>query len=221
MSMVARQDGLNRFAGITVIISGALFLSRAFLDFFAGVPPSTGEEILAWSTSNRTILSIANEVFFFAAVLLVPVVVALYRTLADRHRALSIAGCGLIAVTIPVMAVLDVVHGRLVYPVFGINLHSPETAELVVAVFYGGLHAVGIILGVATIILSLAMRQGIYGRFVVLLGLATGIADIVGAYPFIIGPILTLVCYGFLAAWFIAVGIKLCEMAGGGPSYGE
>jgi hypothetical protein len=49
--------------------------------------------------------------------------------------------------------------------VFGIHVHTAEVAELTVAVFYGGLHAIGTMMGIATIILSLAMRRGNYGFF--------------------------------------------------------
>ncbi len=51
---------------------------------------------------------------------------------------------------IPVIAMLHVVHGRLVYPVYGIRVSSPAVAENIVAVFYGGMHAVGLTLGIAT-----------------------------------------------------------------------
>lgn len=148
----------------------------------------------------------------FAALLLVPALIALYRSLATGSRTIAGAGCGIIAVTIPVLAVLDIVQGRLVYPVYGIRAHTPEVAEFTVAVFYGGLHAVGIIMGIATIMLSLCMRRGAYGYPIVFLGFATGILDIVGAYPFLIGPIPTLVCEAFFTAWFIAVGWKLWRM---------
>jgi hypothetical protein len=159
-----------------------------------------------------TILSFGNELLFFATLLLVPALVALYRSLASGQRTMAAAGCGIISVTIPVLAMLDIVQGRLVYPVFGISIHTPDVAEFAIALFYGGLHAVGIIIGIATIILSLAMKRGAYGQPIVILGIVTGVLDIVGAYPFLIGPILTLGCQVFFTAWFIAVGWKLWRM---------
>jgi hypothetical protein len=203
---------LNRLGAVSLVASGVLFLARAVLDLVTGVPPSNGLDILLWTASYKTVLSFANELLFFAALFLVPAMIALYQSLVAGRRALAAAGCGIIMVTIPVLAVLDIVHGRLVYPVFGISAHTPEVAEFIVAVFYGGLHAVGIIIGIATVILSLSMRRGAYGQAIVFLGLVTGILDIVGAYPFIIGPILTFVCQVIFTAWFIAVGWKLWKM---------
>ncbi|WP_437947119.1 hypothetical protein WME98_40875 [Sorangium sp. So ce296] len=94
----------------------------------------------------------------------------------------------------PVIAVLCIVHGRLVYPVYGIRIGTPDVAALVIAIFYGGLHAIGLLLGAATLALSLIMRRGIHGRWVAVLGIATSVADVVGAYPYStrsVDPILT------------------------------
>jgi hypothetical protein len=143
---------------------------------------------------------------------LVPAVIALYYSLAATDRVKAIVGCGIIAVVIPIIDVLLIVHGRLVYPVFGIRVNTPPIAEFVVAVYYGGLHAIGLLLGIATIVLSLAMKRGVYGRNIAYLGFAAGIFDIIGAYPDTIGPILVLVSQVLFAAWFIAVGSKLYRL---------
>jgi hypothetical protein len=67
-------------------------------------------------------------------------------------------------VAIPVLMVLLVVHGRLVYPVYCIRVGTPDLAAFVVAIFYGGLHAISLLMGIATFVLSLAMRGGAYGK---------------------------------------------------------
>ena len=70
------------------------------------------------------------------------------------------------------MAVMLVVHGRLVYPIYGMRVDTPEAAAFVVMVFYGGLHAIYLLLAVATIVLSLAMRHGGYMNGVAYFGFA-------------------------------------------------
>lgn len=100
---------------------------------------------------------------FFAVILLIPAVMALYHNLASTDRTKAALGCGIIAAVIPVIIVLDIVHGRLIYPVYNIHINTPAVAELVVAVYYGGLPAIGILFGVATIVLSLAMKRGGFG----------------------------------------------------------
>jgi hypothetical protein len=69
-------------------------------------------------------------------------------------------------------------------------------------------------MAVATIILSLAMKGGPYGKPVAYLGFATALFDSIGSYPFAIGPLPTLVCRIFFSAWFLAVGARLFRMRG-------
>jgi hypothetical protein len=204
-----------KLGGVAFIVSGVLFFVRDLLDVAAGPPPAKGAEILAWVEASKIALSFNNEVLFFAAIALVPAVLALYQSLADVDRPLAATGCGIIAVAIPVLAMMLIVHGRLVYPVYGIHVDTPAVAEFVVALFFGGLHAVRLLLSFATIVLSLAMRRSAYGKTVVALGLTTGVLDVASSYPYAIGVALTLVCQVFFAAWFVAVGVKLYGMGGG------
>ena len=210
--MSRELKGFYRIGGAAFVVSGLLFVSRAALEFAAGEPPSNGAEILAWIASHSLAISLISETLFFATVLLVPAVIALYHSLAAVDPVKAAIGCGIIAVVIPLLAVLLIVHGRLVYPVYGLRAGTPDQAALVVAVFYGGMHAVDLLMAVATIILSLAMRGGAYGKTLAYLGFATALFDIIGSYPFAIGPLPTLVCRLFFAAWFIAVGWRLYRM---------
>jgi hypothetical protein len=110
------------------------------------------------------------------------------------------------------MAVLVIVHGRLVYPVYGMRVATPEAAVMTLMIFYGGLHAIYLMLGIATIVLSLAIMRGPYAKWISYFGFATGALDIIGGYPWAIGPMLTLVCQIFFAGWFVAVGSQLFRM---------
>ena len=120
-----RRTSFRRFLkrgqlpGEAFIGGGILFLLRDLLELMAGPPPSSGVEILVWIASGRLTLALANEVLFFAAMSLVPAVIALYYSLAGIDRVKAAAGCGIIATVVPVIVVLDIVHGRLVYPVYG------------------------------------------------------------------------------------------------------
>lgn len=206
------MDQLNRLfklGGISFIASGSLFLAKSILEWMMGPPPSTGAAILDWSASHFAFLATTSEIFFFALAFLVPAVVALYGNLDRTHRSHAATGCGMMAVTIPVLAMLAIVHGRLMYPVFHVKAHTPEVAELVVALYFGGLHAAAILFAIATFVLSLAMRREAGGRGIAYLGFATAAFDVIGAYPDAIGPILTFVCGVFFAAWFVAVGFRL------------
>jgi hypothetical protein len=204
----------NKFGGGALLASGILFVVLAFLNFRAGPPPSNGAEILLWRDSQALVLDFISEFLFFATVLLVPGTVALYQSLVDVDRTKAATGCGIIAATIPVMAVMLIIHGRLVYPIYGMRVDTPDVAALVVMIFYGGLHAIYLLLAVATIVLSLAMKRGGYAKWIAYLGFATAALDIIGSYPWAIGPVLTLVCELSFAGWFVAVGSQLFRMRG-------
>ena len=203
-----------KFGGGALVASGILFVVLAFLDFRAGPPPSNGAEILLWRDSQALVLDFVSELLFFATVLLVPGTVAVYQSLVDVDKTKAATGCGILAATIPVMAMMLIVHGRLIYPIYGMRIDTPEVAALVVMVFYGGLHAIYLLLAVATIVLSLAMRRGAYAKWIAYFGFATAALDVIGSYPWAIGPVLTLVCELSLAGWFVAVGSQLFRMRG-------
>ena len=201
-----------KVGGGALVGSGILFVVLAFLNFRAGPPPSNGAEILLWRDSQVLVLDFVSEFLFFATVLLVPGTVALYQSLVDVDRTKAATGCGIIAATIPVMAVILIVHGRLVYPIYGMRIDTPDAAALVVMVFYGGVHAVYLLLAVATIVLSLAMKRGAYAKWIAYCGFVTAALGIIASYPWAIGPVLTLVCELSFAGWFVAVGSQLVRM---------
>lgn len=201
--------GFYKFGGASFVVSGLLFLSRAILDLMAGAPPTPVTAILPWIASHATVQSLQSEILFFAAGFLVPAVGALYHSLATVDKTKALIACGLMAVSIPVLMVLLIVHGRLVYPVYGLRVSTPELAALVVALFYGGLHAIYLLMGIATFVVSLALRRGGHGRPLVYFGFATTVADVIGAYPGAIGPVLTLLSQMLFAAWFLAIGIHV------------
>src|SRR5436190_24049282 len=119
---------------------------------------------------------------------LVPAVIALSWALAGMHPVTAITGSAILAVLIPVIAMLAIVHGRFVYPILGFRADTPAIAAFVLATYYGGLHAVEIIFGVATFFLSVAMLRGSFGKTVGYLGLAVAVSDVVSSYPEVVGP---------------------------------
>src|SRR5262245_8094383 len=120
------MKGSYTFGGAALAASGTLFVVLAFLDLRAGPPPSNGAEILLWRDAHALVLDFVSEVFFFATVLLVPGTIALYQDLVDVERTKAATGCGIIAATIPVMAVMLIFHGRLIYPIYGMRVDTPE-----------------------------------------------------------------------------------------------
>jgi hypothetical protein len=190
-------------------LSGVLFFAKALFDLRVGDPPNGGAELLAWRSAEKFSLALTNEILFFAVVLLIPGVIGLYCSLAGYDRKKAGWGCGIVAGIIPVMMTLTIIHGRLSFPIYSIDLNDQAVMQLVVSIYYGGQHAVGLLFCLATILLALAMRNTPYGRTIIYLGFTTATADVFGAYPWLIGPVLTSATEALFAGWFIAVGIRL------------
>lgn len=89
----------------------------------------------------------ADEVFFFATLLMIPSIAALYRILVRAGRIKTLVGCGILVTIIPVNIMLVVILGRLAYPVYNIEL-SPDIYKLIISIYYGGMHCAAIILNI-------------------------------------------------------------------------
>ncbi|GAA0223070.1 hypothetical protein [Cryptosporangium japonicum] len=184
-------------------ICGALFLSKAGLDLLVGQPPSDQARLPAWVDSHHLLLALTNETMALGAVLLIPLVLALYQRLGGATRPWVGFGCGALATAVPVILVLAVVHGRLVYPVFGLELDAPATVALTISLYHGGAHLVSLLIGAALVVLGSAVRRPAAGAIA---GVVAGTAQIIGAYPWIVGPVLTALTEATFAVWLVIIG---------------
>jgi hypothetical protein len=212
LTVTAQYGSLYKLGGFGLIAYGFLFLLRGVIDLATGPPPTSGTDILAWIDTHERLLAFPSELLFFEAAFLVLGVIALHHSLATSGKAAAAAGCGILAIAISVMALLAIVHGRLAYPVYGIRVRTPDIAAFVVALYYGGLHAISLLLGLAIVLLSLAMKRGVYGKRIPNFGFVTGVFAVVGGYPYAIGPIMTLACQAVVAVWFVGAGVTLYRL---------
>lgn len=214
------HDRLYKLGGISFVVAGGLLVAKNALEIHAGVPPPGGPELVTWAISRRILFAGAVEIFFFAVVLLIPGIVALYESLAASHRTSAVVGCGIFAATVPVLLVLIVVEGRLAYPVFGIELRGEQAVELIVSLYYGGLHAVALLFVIPSAVLSLAMRRRPHGAWIVVSGLTASVFNVIGAYPWAIGWALWLLSAVLFSGWLALVGMSLRDEALG-PNRGQ
>jgi hypothetical protein len=210
--------GLYKLGGVGLIAFGLLFLLSGIVDLATGPPPPSGTGILAWTGAHERLLAFPSELLFFEAACLVPGAIALAHSLAGTDKAKAVTGGGFLALAIAVMGFAAIVHGRLVYPVHGLRVHAADIAAFVVALYYGALHAISLLLGFATVLLALAMRRGVYGKRLAAFGFVTGAFAVVGGYPAAIGPALTLVCEAVVALWFVVAGAALYRLGQPGPA---
>ena len=202
---------VTRFAGYCAVVSGLLYAGRAMLERAIGEPPTAGGDLVAWRDAHQAGLAWADELMVLSAALLLPVVPVLYRRLGGTRRPWVSFGCALLATMVPVVLVLAVFQGRLMYPVFDIGLGEEQTVALVVSLYYGGAHVVALMLAAALVMLGTAMRSEPWGRPIAVLAIIAALGQVVAGYPWIAGPNVVLAAQVLAAAWFVVVGVVLLQ----------
>ncbi|MVM33925.1 hypothetical protein GO755_28070 [Spirosoma sp. HMF4905] len=206
--MDQRTLKLFRFGGLAFIIAGVLFFIRCLFLFSLPNVPSSTSALLNWLADGRFKIALSNELLFFATISLIPALIVLFKLLNESDPIKAIVGCGLLATVIPLFIFLVVIQGRLVYPVYDISL-SAESQKLILSIYYGGMHAAFILLGIATILVSFGLKNTSIGQPATYLGFITGVFDFLNAYPWLVGPTIGFVSDCLFAAWFIFIGLRL------------
>src|SRR5262245_44023304 len=100
------RSGLFRIGGAAFIAVGVLFLAKYLFELSGGQPPQDGAGVLSWRSASQLQIEMANELLFIAAISLVPAVIALFRALDGAHHITAATGCAIMAVLIPILAML-------------------------------------------------------------------------------------------------------------------
>jgi hypothetical protein len=199
---------LQKFGGGTFIAAGILLLAADLFLVFLPTPPSTQAGFLHWITANSLHIAISNELLFFATVSLVSSFVVLGKLLGAQRKVSAFAGLSIVALALPLLAMLIVVEGRLAYPVYGLDL-SADSLKLALSIFYGGLHAVLLMFGAALLFIGFALRGTGFPTSMVPLSYGTGLLQIAGAYPWLTPVALNVIVAISLSVWLILTGLIL------------
>jgi hypothetical protein len=101
---------------------------------------------------------------------------------------------------------LVVVQGRLVYPVYGLDL-SVESLRLTFSIVYGGLHAVSLMFGAALLFIGLALRGSAFNKSMVPISYVVGLLQLAGAYPWLTPVALNVIAAIGLSLWMALIGV--------------
>jgi hypothetical protein len=176
-----------------------LFLVKAILERSMGVPPSSATPLAAWAAAHPVQFAWADELTAFAAVLLVPVVPALYWVLQSLGRSWAVLGSGILAVIL----------GRWCIRCTESPWWTPPWSPLVASLYYGGAHEVALLFAAVLTIVGVALVRRPGGRWLGTLGVVAGVSQVAASYPSIVGPDLVLACNALLGAWLVLFGATL------------
>lgn len=208
-----RGMGYTTFSGIAFIVSAVLFVGQILFSLPLLNPPVADADWMPWLQEWRFQISMTDELLFFAPLSLIPGIVALYRLLRKVDKIKATLGCGLLTVSIPVYLVMAIVLGRLVYPVYEMEL-SLESYKLMFALYHGGMHLIALLLGAAAILLGFAIRKSTLGPSVAYLGWLAGALAIVGSYPWLIGTASTVAIQLVFSVWLALLGVRVLRSRG-------
>ncbi len=206
------KNNIITIGGIAWIISGILFLVQNLFLLPLQGPPALEADLLVWLEKWKFNISMADEVLLFAALFLIPAIFSLYQFLVLTDKVKAIMVCGLLASSIPIFIFLDIILGRLVYPVYNLEL-SADIYKLVLSIYYGGMHLVAIVFSIATLLLSFAIRKSEHGKAIAYFGFVVAVADLISAFPWITGSAIAFACQLLFSAWFVLLGVRIIVSA--------
>lgn len=211
MDVSASRAGMIRFGGIALLSSSLLMLGRLFFFVIVPAPPANGGSAVGWVAAAHFGLAMSNELLFFAIFAMLPASCALFILFKERNMMKAVLGCGIILISVPIVSFLNIIHGRLVYPIFGLLL-SEESLRYSISVFYGGMHAVNLMYAIALVTLGLAMQDQRWGSRYLAMSIIVAISEIAGAYPWMIGRLFDGITQVMYVLWLAIVGIKVFKL---------
>lgn len=185
---VVRSGGEAQGKATQTKISGVLFavgalLAAVALVLIALLPrvPAEPTEIVAWVEQGRTQLMWADELLFFAVLSWCAGVFGLYAGTNAARATRGLIGFAAFLTAQVALVVVLLSLGRLVYPVFGIEL-SVDAAALIVSETYGALHLAMLAFAAAAVSLSWRARISWLARGS---GVLAAIVFVGGAFPWL------------------------------------
>jgi hypothetical protein len=205
--------GTNKLGGSCAILTGVFFFSGLFSIVAYGTnPPTLMSQELPYISSHAALWELAYGSLLMASVFSLPVIIALYFALRNSNGALASTGALVAVVSAPiflvgVVSMLSVVSLGNTYESATGTLQSAYLAASAASIGNGLLLQEVALLTVAagTILLSVAMLKGSFGRKVGAVGILTGALT----FPSVLSSTILAVVTILFAIWFILVGWRL------------
>lgn len=177
-------------ATVPLLADSALVISTGLLAIgqllFAGLSASLPEHaaLAIWAEVNQGHLSWLAELLAIAAVVLVPGLWLLWRTLRHRGQpATALAWTGLASTTVITTLVAALFAGKLAFTPYAMGL-SAEAAEIACGLIAGSLHMTALALGAGMVLNGVAGRRHLHAGYVVL-SVVAGATQIASAWPWL------------------------------------
>jgi len=216
-------SGLYRIGGVCALLAGLFFAVGAALSVIIGPAPAESEAYVHSLAARPFVSRLDFAVFAASDVLLVPVSLALCLAIGPARRGAAVVGAALLALyavvdlSVTEMSSLALVNLTQSYAsanpaLRGMYLAAADYARAAVPV---GTFLSYLLSSVGLLIVSLAMRNGVFSRFTAWVGIVAAIEGIVAGF-YVVVPTLALLLVPSLVAfaiWCVLVGGRLYKSA--------
>lgn len=197
--------------GFPFLIASLLFAIYFVLSCLVPSPPSDTAQLHSWITEWKTYIQIADEILIFATLALLPSIYTLANPIKENESPLVLFASGLFfLLVVPMFVLVDLLLGRLVYPVNVYPL-SEETIVFLLSLITGTMHMISLVLALAILLFSISFRKKTWGGLVLVMGILVFGFQITASYPWLLSPGVLLLCQLSFPIWLLSIGFYFAK----------
>ncbi|XDD47715.1 hypothetical protein AB3N60_06445 [Leptospira sp. WS39.C2] len=198
--------------GLPFFIASLLFAIYDSLLYIVPPPPSETSDLHSWITEWKPYLQFADEVLIFATISLLPAIYTLTNVRQKHESKLSLYASGLFYLfIIPLFVLVDLLLGRLVYPVNVYPL-TVDTIVFILSFITGIMHMISIILALLILMYGVSYRKKTMGSLILVAAILGFGFQMIASYPWFLTPGVLLVCQLSFPIWLLFIGIYLIKI---------
>lgn len=187
------------------LLSSLLFASYYVVFYLIPSPPNEVSQLSKWILDWKIYLQIADEILIFAVLALIPSIYQLANPWRKEEPPTALFASGLIfLLVVPMFVLVDLLIGRLVYPVNVYPL-GEETIVFLLSLQVGTMHMISLVLALAILLYSISFRKRKGSGLIFVFGIFTFGFQILASYSWILSPELLLVCQLSFPIWLVFV----------------
>jgi len=142
---------------------------------------------------------------------MVPGIIGVYNDLKAYDKTKVSILCLLILSFIPVFVVIDMIEGRIVYPIDNLQ-HTNEINNLLFEIVNGGFHMIYLLFFVCSsifMVIDFKIRKKI---LTIVVSVIIGFSNIIGSYPWILSTEVRIITEVLFSFWFIYLGVCVSKV---------
>lgn len=197
--------------GFPFLISSLLFAAYFVLLYLVSSPPNDTAHLHTWIAEWKTYIQIADEILIFATLSLLPSIYTLANVNQKNESPVALFASGLFFIlVVPMFVLVDLLLGRLVYPVNVYPL-AVDTIVFLLSLITGTMHMIFLVLALAILLFSISFRKKTWGSLVLVMGIFVFGFQITASYPWLLSPGVLLLCQLSFPIWLLSIGFYFAK----------